>query len=268
MRIIGWFSCGVTSAVACKLAVLKYGAENVRLVYFKIDSAHPDNERFIADCARWYGFKIDVVQGKYKDQFEVMSKRRYINGPGGAPCTSELKKKLREKIEKEIDFVHQVFGFEYEKKEINRSIRFEQQHPHTLPVFPLIEQQLTKAMCADILLKNGIDLPAMYNLGYHNNNCIGCVKGGQGYWNKIRSDFPETFLKMANLEREIGASCLKNDSGRFFLDELNPEAGKHAPPVLPDCGTFCEIEFADIIDPKVSAIMNSPLQSGRQLQLF
>lgn len=31
----------------------------------------------------------------------------------------------------------------------------------------------------------------MYDLGYANNNCIGCVKGGIGYWNKIRIDFPE-----------------------------------------------------------------------------
>ena len=43
----------------------------------------------------------------------------------------------------------------------------------------------------------------MYKLGYNNNNCIGCVKGGQAYWNKIRIDFPETFNKMAKLENLI-----------------------------------------------------------------
>ncbi len=37
----------------------------------------------------------------------------------------------------------------------------------------------------------------MYDLGYPNNNCIGCVKGGMGYWNKIRKDFPEVFQKRA-----------------------------------------------------------------------
>lgn len=285
--ILAWFSCGVTSAVACKLAIMEHGADNVRLVYFKIDSAHPDNARFIADCERWYGKEIEFARStKYKDQFDVISKRRYINGPNGAPCTGELKKKVRERVEKD-GFSHQVFGFEYEPKEINRAIRLNQQHPHTNPIFPLIEQKLTKAQCADILLKNGIDLPAMYHLGYHNNNCIGCVKGGQGYWNKIRQDFPETFLKMAKIERELGRSCLKQPDGKpkkikqkngsikkvqkykpFFLDELNPESGRHEPPILPDCGTFCEIEFAHIIDPQVKAIMDSPLQAGKQLKLF
>ena len=43
----------------------------------------------------------------------------------------------------------------------------------------------------------GVKLPAMYGLGYEHNNCIGCVKGGMGYWNKIRKDFPDAFEKMA-----------------------------------------------------------------------
>ena len=53
----------------------------------------------------------------------------------------------------------------------------------------------------------GIKRPIMYDLGYSNNNCIGCVKGGMGYWNKIREDFPEVFQARAKLEREIGRSC-------------------------------------------------------------
>ena len=49
----------------------------------------------------------------------------------------------------------------------------------------------------------------MYKLGYNNNNCIGCVKGGIGYWNKIRVDFPAEFDRMAELERKIGHAVLK-----------------------------------------------------------
>lgn len=47
---LGWFSCGVTSAVACKLAIDMYGSENVDLWYIETGASHPDNERFIADC--------------------------------------------------------------------------------------------------------------------------------------------------------------------------------------------------------------------------
>ena len=87
----------------------------------------------------------------------------------------------------------------------------------------------------------------MYDLGYHNNNCIGCVSGGMGYWNKIRVDFPEAFERMAKLERKMDVAINKTykvEDGkkkriRVFLDELDPKAGRNVP--LPDieCGTLC-----------------------------
>jgi len=263
-KILAWFSCGITSAVACKLAIEEHGKQNVELVYIKIDSAHPDNDRFIKDCENWYGKKITIIQSdKFKDQFEVIKKQKYVNGVNGAPCTLHLKKNVRYKHEKQTDFNNQIFGFEFVKKEINRAIRFAEQYPHTKPLYPLIDAKLTKEMCADIILKNGIKLPTMYELGFHNNNCIGCVKGGKGYWNHIRKNFPDTFNKMAKAEREVGATCIKNN----YLDELNPKAGIHKPPITPDCGTFCEIEFADIIDERTNEVMTG-LKSMMQLQLF
>lgn len=261
---IGWFSCGVTSAVACKLAVEEYGKDNVRLFYLQIDSAHEDNKRFIEQCEDWIGVPVEYRRsGKYTDQYDVIKKTRYVNGPSGARCTKELKKDVRKSIEKEVDFDGQIFGFEFNKKEINRAIRFSQQYPGSKPLYPLIDKKITKQMCAEILLKNDINLPVMYDLGFHNNNCIGCVKGGKGYWNHVRKHFPDEFNKMAKLEREVGRSCIKST----FLDELDPESGRHAPPILPDCGTFCEIEFADIIDRRTQEIYEGKKKMG-QLKLF
>ena len=261
---IAWFSCGITSAVACKLAIEKHGKENVEIAYIKIDSAHSDNERFIKDCEEWYNKPITILQSKkYKNQFEVIKSQKYVNGVYGAPCTKHLKKNVRYKFEKKIEHDGQIFGFEFSKKEINRAIRFAEQYPQTKPIYPLIDKKLSKEKCADILLKNGIKLPVMYELGFHNNNCIGCVKGGKGYWNHTKKHFPETFNKMAKLEREIGASCIKNK----FLDELQAHEGKHEPPITPNCGTFCEIEFADIIDKRTHDVMTG-LKKMSQLELF
>ena len=39
------------------------------------------------------------------------------------------------------------------------------------------------------------------------------------------------------------------------------------PPIVPDCGTFCEIEFAHIIDENVQPIIDG-LKSIGQLKLF
>lgn len=261
---IGWFSCGITSAVACKLAVKEYGAENVRLFYLEIDSAHKDNERFIKECEQWIGVEVERRRSpKYLDQFDVIRKTRYVNGAGGARCTKELKKNVRFAIEEEVDYDGQIFGFEFSKNEINRAIRFSEQYPHAKPLYPLIDKKLTKVQCADILLRNNIRLPKMYELGFHNNNCIGCVKGGKGYWNHVRKHFPDYFDEMAKVEREVGHSCIKNK----FLDELGESEGRHDPPILPDCGTFCEIEFADIIDDRTIAVYNGETTMN-QLSLF
>lgn len=88
------------------------------------------------------------------------------------------------------------------------------------------------------LAESRIELPAMYKLGYSNANCVGCVKGGMGYWNKIRVDFPEIFKRTAELERKAGHTCIKGK----YLDELDPNAGRFEAIELPECGIFCEVE--------------------------
>lgn len=77
----------------------------------------------------------------------------------------------------------------------------------------------------------------MYDLGYSNNNCIGCVKGGAGYWNKIREDFPEVFKARAEMERDIGHSILKD----CFLDELPEDKGKMSEEVMEECSILCQL---------------------------
>ena len=83
----------------------------------------------------------------------------------------------------------------------------------------------------------------MYDLGYSNNNCIGCVKGGMGYWNKIRIDFPEVFKLRAETERLIGATCLKDTNGRIYLDELNPDRGNIEDEIMENCSIFCQLNL-------------------------
>ena len=238
-KYIGWFSCGVTSAVAIKIAIDKYGCDNVLPIYFKIDQCHDDNERFIRECEEWYGVKIAVMQGKYRTPIEVADAFKYVNGPYGARCTMELKKALRYAVEADnAGYLGQVFGFEYTPREVARSTRFSEQYPNAKPIFPLIDEKITKPEAMYMLERAGIHRPAMYDLGYSNNNCIGCLKGSAGYWNKIRIDFPDIFKATAEMERRVGATCLK----RKYLDELSPTAGRRQKIILPDCGNFCDIE--------------------------
>jgi 3'-phosphoadenosine 5'-phosphosulfate sulfotransferase (PAPS reductase)/FAD synthetase len=248
--VISWFSGGVTSAVACKIAQELY--ENVQPIFIETGGHHSDMPRFIRDCETWFRTKVMILQDtRFKDHIDLCEKVKSVNFINGAECSRTLKKKVRQNFEKENQFTGQVFGFEFEKKEINRAVRFREQYPEAKPVFPLIEKKLNKANCMAIIQRQGIELPEMYRLGYSNNNCVGCVKGGKGYWNKIRVDFPEQFRRMAEVERKVGYSCIKG----VFLDELNPETGRHKLPPMPECDLFCDIEAADIIDNETIKIL-------------
>ena len=257
--IIAWFSCGATSAVACKIALQMY--ENVEIYYIDTGSAHEDNIRFMSECEQWFGKKIHWRKSRtYFSVQDVLRQTCFINSPHGAPCTKKLKKDVRTEIENELKvWDGQVWGFDYCKREINRAIRFKQQYPATKPLFPLIERLITKNDALAMLQKAGIEIPMMYRLGYDNNNCIGCVKGGIGYWNKIRRDFPDRFNEMAKIERDIDATCLSDEKGRIFLDELDPNRGDQKQHAIPSCSIICEIEFQSLIDRQVDMVMDGKL---------
>lgn len=236
--IIGWFSGGVTSTVAIKEAI-NFGFD-VKIFYMETGQHHRDHTRFLRDCEKWFDKEIIILKNaKYESPIDVALKTKYVNGPGGARCTLELKKNLRIQIEKMMPYEYQIFGFEYEPKQINRAIRFQEQYPDAKAVFPLIELEYDKKRCMNIISNAGIELPEMYRLGYNNSNCIGCFKGGKGYWNHIRTDFPKVFKKTAEMERKVGASCIKG----VYLDELDPLSGRHEKPILPECGVTCPTEL-------------------------
>ena len=240
--LLAWFSCGATSAVACKLALLKYS--NVRIIYIETGAHHPDNSRFIKDCELWFQHPIEIHRSAlFSSHFDVILKKRFINSPFGAPCTLELKKKVRYKIEDETkNWEGQIFGFDYSKNELKRAERFLVEYPAAKPLFPLIEHCLSKTDCLALLKEASIEIPQMYKLGYHNNNCIGCVKGSMAYWNKIRVDFPNVFQQMAKIERQLNATCIRDKNGAVFLDELDPNRGKNEIPLVPDCSIYCQLE--------------------------
>lgn len=226
-RIVPWFSCGNPSAVAAKLTLTKYAAsQHVDVVHIDTGSEHPDNERFLRDCEKWFGVPIRTLRSpEFEDTWAVWEKRRFLAGPKGAPCTTELKKAVRWAYERPDD-IH-VFGYTADKADAARFDRLKQENPDLRVAAPLILLGLTKADCHVMVQAAGIELPVMYRLGYRNNNCIGCVKGGAGYWNKIRHDFPEVFDRMARLERELGAKLIKLSEGRVSLDELRPDVGRY-----------------------------------------
>jgi hypothetical protein len=235
MKTISWFSAGASSAVATKL----YINEIDQIIYTHIEDQHPDTLRFVKDCEQWFGKPIKILKSKYETVENACLRPgesgAYINGPSGAGCTYYLKRMVRKHWEKtQTRKLRYVWGMDIEEQE--RFDRLFNTMPDQDHVAPLIENGIPKKQAHEILKASGIKRPIMYDLGYHNNNCIGCVKGGMGYWNHIRIDFPEVFLSRSIMERKIKATCIKG----VYLDELDPERGRHKPPIVDECGIFCE----------------------------
>jgi len=224
--IIAWWSGGVTSAVACKKAVEIFGRERVRVIMIDTKNEHPDTYRFKDDCEDWYDLPIEIITGigeKYGNIFDVWRKHKSLNTATGAICSTQLKRMVREKWEKENpNYTHQVFGFEFDKKEFNRALSMTMNHGHRVKaIYPLLMFGLDKKDCLEIVSQANIEVPEMYKLGFQNNNCFstGCVQGGIGYWQKMRDNFPEKFNVMADMEHEL--TELKGEPVTMLKDQSN-----------------------------------------------
>lgn len=242
-RILCQFSCGAASAVATKLALAQH-KERCVIVNAFIANEHADNRRFLADCEKWFGQPVTVLRDENygADVIEVFRRTRYIKGRKGAACTARLKRGMLRAFEQPGDVL--VLGFTAEEQE--RWDDFQEDWPDRPAIAPLIERGLTKSDCKAMVERAGLVLPFMYLQGYDNANCIGCVKGGAGYFRAIREDYPDQFKRIADIEQEIGpgAYILRHRSGplngqRFPLHEL-PDGPARRNEWLPACGLFCE----------------------------
>lgn len=242
-RIVCQFSCGAASAVATKLALAQYGAtHDVQIVNAFIQQEHPDNRRFLADCETWFGRPVTVLRDeKYGASIiEVFRRKRFMKSRRGAPCTMELKRKLLQAWEKPGDVM--IFG--YTAEEEGRLEDFRDRNQDRPVIAPLIDKGLTKQDCLAMVERAGIELPLMYRMGYANANCVGCVKGGEGYFRAIREDFPEEFEELAATQDSIGPGAYlfrnRETNERYSLRDIPPgEARRNEE--IPACSFMCEI---------------------------
>lgn len=232
-----WISAGVSSFISGYLE-----RDTIdKFIYIDIEDQHPDSMRFIKDCEKVLGRKIEILKSHYGSVENAIRAAGIIRNArnGFYVCTNWLKKRIRKEWEydhRDYDITY-VWGFDCNEK--RRADNLVESMPEFTHCFPMIERDISKQEAHGMCERLGLKRPAMYDLGYNNNNCIGCVKGGMGYWNKIRVDFPDVFESRSKLEREIGSSILKE----CYLDELDPNRGRMSDEILTDCNIFCMLNI-------------------------
>lgn len=235
-----WVSAGISSFMAGWLA-----GDVDEWIYIDIDDQHEDSIRFIKDCEKAIGKEIKVLRSsEYRNVEECvlaagvfMNRRNFF-----APCTNWLKKRVRKRWEEEHKGYNLTYVWGFDQDEMRRAERTEEANPQADHEFPLIEMGLSKREVHGLFERTfDFPRPKMYELGYPNNNCVGCVKGGFGYWNRIRKDFPEVFESRAKIERRLCNTILKDKNGPVYLDELAPNRGNMNTEIFPECGIMCYI---------------------------
>jgi len=269
--IIAWWSGGVTSAVACWLSIQLLGIDNVRIVFIDTYNEDEDTYRFKHDCELWYGKQIESLSNsKYQSIQEVWLKHKSLNVAHGAICSSELKRAVREKFQKENEYKYQVFGFDIDEPKRAKAMTLN--YPKANPIYPLLMFGYSKKHCIELLNNHGIEIPTAYKLGFNNNNCLntGCVQGGIGYWQKMQREFPDKFNKMADMEHKLTdlkgkpVTMLKDQKSGLlvflkphkdypYYKDISMMKGREPKP-LTDCNGFCGINDLEPIHPTQSEL--------------
>jgi hypothetical protein len=240
-RQVCWVSAGAASAVAAKLT------PDAVLAYCETGAEHPDNERFLADCEGWLGRPIERLRSaRYASTWDVFEKRRYLAGVEGALCTVELKVMPRLAWQMPTD-IH-VFGYTADGPDVARAKRLRETYFEMQIRTPLIDKGITKESCLAMIERAGIELPPMYGMGFHNNNCIPCVKAtSPNYWSNVRKHFPEEFGRMGRLSRDLDVRLCRINDERHFIDEI-PSDWPTTDAISPSCDFLCHIAEQEMAD--------------------
>lgn len=243
-RTIAWFSSGAASAVMTKLALNEIN--DLMIVQCSLgDSEDDDNKRFTKDCEEWFGRQITEISSKeFRSIDDVFEKRKYHSGIAGAPCTSEMKVAPRLNFQLPTDL--HLWGYTADADDVRRFERMKSEYPEMNQRAPLIEKGITKEGCFAILDGVGIKRPRVYELGFPNGNCIGCVKAtSPNYWALVRHHFPDVFARRAEQSRRFGSRLTRINDERIFIDEI-PADWPMTSPIIPRCDFLCHLAEQEI----------------------
>ena len=200
------FSGGVSSYVAAKRVIDKYGKDDVIMLFCDTLIEDEDLYRFNKDTEQSFGLDLTVIADG-RDPFQLFKDERYLGNAQRGICSLRLKRDLADNWVKDRfrdDECIQYFGLDYSEMH-----RIERLTDRKLPYqcnYPLIwKPVLTKEQIFEIVKGDGIEIPRLYKWAYHNNCGGGCVKAGISHWRDLFLNMPERFKWWEDKKQELRA---------------------------------------------------------------
>lgn len=268
------FSGGVTSWVAAKRVVERYGSEGVTLITADTRGEADDWHDFVVAAADDVGAQhhVFVHNEKYDDIYDLATKRKYLPNSMAGICSIELKvKPIKIWIDDNgADGYIQYFGFDW--SEIHRLDKLRAQNPNRdaerIQAPLMWEPMITKRDCMELLKSSDLPMPQAYVQGFEHNNCLatGCFKIGRKGWLQMMRNRPEVFERTENYElwfrenvNEKGALLMANSDREMhggqmrgpLLSELRATAERNVSlPFVDDvpCSCFGVDDLNELVD--------------------
>jgi len=199
------FSGGVGSWAAAKRVAMQHGTENMTLLFADTKMEDEDLYRFIDEAAENIGAPlVKIAEGR--DPWEVFFDVRFLGNSRLDPCSKILKRgKLDEWRNKHCNPDTTTIYIGYDIREFHRLKRLQKLVAPWRYLAPMTEKPfMLKKDMLDWLLREGIEPPRLYKLGFPHNNCGGfCIKAGQAHFLHLMKTFPERFAYHEAKEQEI-----------------------------------------------------------------
>jgi hypothetical protein len=199
------FSGGLGSWAAGKRRRETHPDNRMVLLFADTKTEDADLYRFLPEAAANIGAEL-VVTAEGRDIWQVFRDRRFLGNTRVDPCSEELKRThLRKYIEREFDPATAtiVIGFGPEEgSRIGKAAKY--WHPWRV-AYPMAD---TPHLAGYEVLawaeREGLDPPALYDLGFEHNNCGGgCIKAGVGQFVHLLKVRPDTYAKWEAGEQGI-----------------------------------------------------------------
>jgi 3'-phosphoadenosine 5'-phosphosulfate sulfotransferase (PAPS reductase)/FAD synthetase len=203
------YSGGACSFWAAKRVIERYGPDKVVLLFADTKMEDEDLYRFLDDTSKHLGVPITKIADG-RTPWEVFFDERYLGNTRVDPCSKILKRELLDAwVAKHAPDAIRYYGLDWtetDRLDRLRNRMEEKGTPREKIQAPMAEWEplVDKPDMLAELIKIGIKLPRLYELGFVHNNCGGmCIKSGQAQFRLLLETMPERYAYHEAKEQEL-----------------------------------------------------------------
>lgn len=202
-------SSGAGSAYAWRIAIEKYGKENIIGLFADVNREHPDNYRFLAEIQQYLDARLVKLHNDGMTIWDVFRAKRFLGNSRIDPCSRILKREaILRWLKDNADPANTVIVLGLDWTEQHRVDRNKSAWARIgwSTECPLAEEVIDKGDVLNWLGNIGIKPPLLYELGFSHANCGGgCVKAGIKQFKHLLKVLPDEYAYWEAREEEMRA---------------------------------------------------------------